>query len=238
LWDAGTNSLISHDSAAQVFRFPGFDKNEVHVLVPKSLDHVCSIAQVHETRRFELVRPRIMWGIGVVAPADTLVHIAPDLGFKRLAWLTDELLFGKRFDLRALNNAFERLAPGCHGLQGLRAVLHDHAPGEPVLESRLEKRFVEFVTAYRLPAFMRQVNIPGRDGRPARVDFLWPDARLIVEVDGRRWHARFADLDRDHLRDLHALSLGYRTARITWTMLNEDPATLAEDLLAARAAAA
>jgi very-short-patch-repair endonuclease len=238
VWDAGPRSLISHDAAAQVYRFPGFDQNLVDVLVPKSLDHVCTIATVHETRRFDLVRQRTMWDIPVVAPADTLVHLAPDLGLKRLAWLTDELLLGKKVDLRALNTAFAKLAPSCKGMRGLRAVLNDHAPGEAVPESKLERRFLEFATKYQLPPCSRQVNIPGRDQRPGRVDFFWPEVRLIIEVDGRRWHARFADFDRDHTRDLHFLALGYPTARITWTMLTEIPDIVAADLLEARKATA
>ena len=238
VWDAGANSLISHDAAAQVYRFPGFDKNAVEVLVPKSLDHICAIAKVHESRRFELVHPRMMWGIPVVAPADTLVHVAPSLGLKRLAWLTDELLLGKKFDIRVLNAAFGRLAPSCNGMRGLRAVLSDHAPGEPVPESQLERLFIKFAQKYQLPPFARQINLPGRDQWPGRVDFFWPELRLIIELDGRRWHARFADFDRDHKRDLHFLALGYPTARITWTMLTEDPDSVAGDLLAARKAAA
>jgi very-short-patch-repair endonuclease len=237
-WDAGANSLISHDAAAQAYRFPGFNQDEVHVLVPKSLDHVCTIATVHESRRFELVHPRMMWDIPMVAPADTLVHVAPSLRFKRLHWLTGELLLGKRFDIRVLNAAFGRLGPSCRGMRGLRAVINDYAPGEGIAESQLEQRFIEFAEKYHLPPFKRQINLPGRDQRPGRVDFFWPEARLIVELDGRRWHARFADFDRDHTRDLHFLGLGYPTARVTWAMLTEDPDEVAADLLRARTAAA
>ena len=238
VWDAGVNSLVSHASAAQAYRWPGYTENLVEVLVPKSLDHVCTIATVHESRRFELVHPRMMWGIPMTAPADTLVHLAPRLRLKRLQWLTDELLLGKKIDLRLLNTAFANLAPGCHGMRGLRAVLSDHAAGDPIPESKLERKFIEFAEKYGLPPLSKQVNLPGRDHRPARVDFMWPGIRLIIELDGRRWHARFADFDRDHKRDLHFLSLGYPTARITWTMLTEDPDSVAQDLLEARRQAA
>jgi hypothetical protein len=238
VWDAGPRALVSHAAAAQVYRFPGFTENLVEVLVPKSLDHRCVIANVHESRRFDRVRQRQMWGIPCVAPADTLVHVAPRLMLKRLAWLTDELLLGKKFDLRALNTAFGQLAPGCEGMSGLRAVLHDHADGDPIPESQLERYFLKVAAAFGLPPLTRQVNVPGRDQRPGRVDFMWHGVRLIIELDGRRWHARFADFDRDHKRDLHFLSLGYPTARITWTMLTEEPATVAADLLEARRQAA
>jgi hypothetical protein len=118
-------------------------------------------------------------------------------------------------------------------MRGLRAVLHDHAPGSPIPESKLEQRFIEFAAKYGFPTLSRQVNLPGRDQQPGRVDFMLPGIKLIIELDGRRWHARFTDFDRDHQRDLHFLSLGYPTARITWTMLTEAPDTVAADLLAA-----
>ena len=238
VWDAGPRALASHHTAARLFRFPGFDDDSVEVLVPKSLDHVCTIATVHESRRFDRVRSTSMWDIPTVARADTIVHLAPYLRVKRMGWLVDELLFTKRFDLRTLNAAFGRLAPGARGMCGLRAVLSDHSDGAPVPESELERLFLTAATSRQLPQFTRQAHIEGRSQRPSRVDFLWPDVKLIVELDGRRWHARFTDFDHDHRRDLHALAHGYRTARITWPMLTQDPDEVCADLLAARKAAA
>lgn len=233
-WDAGRRSYISHDAAAQTARFPGYTDNAVHVLVPRALDHVCTIATVHESRRFDLVKAQTSRGLPVVAPADTLVHIAPGLRYARLSWLTDELLLARRIALRELADALDRLGPGCRGLRPLRAVVADHSPGEPVPESELEGRFLDVARRFGLPEFERQVALPGRDEQPGRVDFIWRDVKLIVELDGRRWHARFADFDRDHRRDLHWLSRGYRTARITWSMLLLDPEGVCAELLAAR----
>lgn len=238
VWDGGPRTLVSHDGAAQAQRFPGFHANEAHILVPRALDHVCTIATVHESRRFDLVRAQQVDGIPVVAPADTLVHVATGMRPGRVAWLTEQLLFSKRLSLGSMNEALTRLGPGCKGLRPLRAVLSDYAPGDPVPESELEQLFIQVATRFALPPFERQVVLPGRDQMPGRVDFIWRDARLIVEVDGRRWHARFADFDRDHRRDLYWLSLGYRTARITWSMLMHDPADVCADLLRARASVA
>jgi len=223
VWDAGINALVSHDAAAQAYRFPGFTSNEVHILVPKSLDHVCTIATVHESRRFELVTQRLMWEIPMTAPAETLVHLAPDLSVKRLAWLTDELLLGKKVDLRRLDGAFARLAPSCRGMSGLRAVLHDHAPGEPVPESKLERAFMEFAAKYRLPPMMRQVNLPGRGQWPGRVDFFWPDLRLVVETDGLRYHRTPAQQAKVRRRDQLHTAAGRTPLRFTHAQIRFEP---------------
>ena len=42
---------------------------------------------------------------------------------------------------------------------------------------------------------------------------------LILESDGRRWHARVADFDRDAWRDMQAAVLGYRVLRWSYPML-------------------
>jgi very-short-patch-repair endonuclease len=235
VWDGGDAALVSHGAAAQLRRFPGFDTNPVEILVPKSLDHVCSIADVHESRRFHLVRHTKLDGLPVVAAEPTLVHVARGMRFKRLDWLVDELILGRRVD--RLHATFLHLSPGVGGLRGLRSILEDRRPGDPIPESQLEKRFLQLVTERRLPPFSLQVNIPGRDQRPGRVDLLWPDVKLIVELDGRRWHTRRADFERDSRRVLSMRRLGYSTVRITWLMLTEEPDDVCADLLEARNAA-
>jgi hypothetical protein len=238
LWDGGDSALVSHASAAQLHRFPGYYASEVEILVPKSLDHVCTIARIHESRRFEQVRTTVRDGLPVVAPEDTLVHLGPTVRLKRLDWLVDELAVGNKVSLPLLHQAFADLSPGCRGMRLLRGVLKDRLPGEPIPESRLEQLFLDVVTTHGLPPFEQQVNLPGRDHQPGRVDFLWRDVKLIVEVDGRRWHTRRADFERDSRRRLAMLRSGYATAPVTWLMLTEEPDQVCDDLLAARSAAA
>jgi very-short-patch-repair endonuclease len=51
------------------------------------------------------------------------------------------------------------------------------------------------------------------------VDALIPAWRLIVEADGRRWHSRVNDRERDHDRDNVAAARGFRVMRFTHRML-------------------
>ena len=52
-----------------------------------------------------------------------------------------------------------------------------------------------------LPEPERQVPLPGWVEHPAHVDFAYVEARLIIEVDGRSWHARTSDFELDRRRD-------------------------------------
>ncbi len=57
----------------------------------------------------------------------------------------------------------------------------------------------------------------------SRVDALLVDAPVIIESDGRRWHTRVADFERDRQRDRAAASHGYVTMRFTYDELRCDP---------------
>src|SRR4051795_9266121 len=50
LIDAGPDSMIAHGAAARLDRCPGYRYNGVEILVPRSLDHRCDIAVIHESR--------------------------------------------------------------------------------------------------------------------------------------------------------------------------------------------
>ena len=68
------------------------------------------------------------------------------------------------------------------------------------------------------------------------VDLLWPAQRLVVEVDGFRFHGGRAAFERDRRRDGELLASGYRVLRVTWRELTGAPeavvATLAQALAA------
>ncbi|MGH8958306.1 MAG: DUF559 domain-containing protein [Acidimicrobiia bacterium] len=55
------------------------------------------------------------------------------------------------------------------------------------------------------------------------MDCFIDDWLLIVEADGRRWHSRQADFERDRTRDNAATAVGIATLRFTWDMLKRRP---------------
>ena len=66
------------------------------------------------------------------------------------------------------------------------------------------------------------------------VDFCFRVERLIVEVDGWAWHgARRDRWERDHDRDLALTALGWLVVRVTWRMVQRQPAVAADRLRAA-----
>jgi hypothetical protein len=106
-------------------------------------------------------------------------------------------------DLRLLvESASERRLAGT---KALRALVDVRGNEEALSESELESRVLRLLRGanYRLPEC--QVEMQFGD-RPGRVDFFYPDADLVIEVDGRKWHAGRLPEIRDRQRD-HALGV-------------------------------
>ena len=51
------------------------------------------------------------------------------------------------------------------------------------------------------------------------MDFVWRDARLIVEVDGYRYHRSPSQFESDRERDVMLVLAGWQVLRFTWTQL-------------------
>jgi len=73
----------------------------------------------------------------------------------------------------------------------------------------------------------RQANPTGM----ARVDGLYEDYGLIVELDGRRYHAGIAATG-DAARDNVHLLAGFVTLRFTWQQVTADPCGVARQVAA------
>jgi very-short-patch-repair endonuclease len=64
-----------------------------------------------------------------------------------------------------------------------------------------------------------------------RVDFLWRQQRLVVEVDGYVYHRGRQAMRDDNDRDLELELLGFRVIRIDDSRITDDPAGVATAVL-------
>ena len=77
------------------------------------------------------------------------------------------------------------------------------------------------------PRWVHEVNIRVC---PFTVDFLWPERRLVVEVDGYRAHSGRSAFESDRARDVELRLLGYEVVRFTWRQLTDRPREVADVL--------
>ena len=115
-------------------------------------------------------------------------------------------------------------APTKRGAAALRALLQSEA-GPALTRSAAEELLLTIVRTAGLPSPETNVRIGAYE-----VDFLWRSERLVVEVDGYRFHSSLPAFERDHVRDADLDDAGFRVRRVTWRQLTETPDAVADRL--------
>ena len=102
------------------------------------------------------------------------------------------------------------------GWPGVRQAREVVALASPLAESPLESltRLAMRDSGFPTPELQVVINDPAR-GRHYRVDMLFREARLIVEIDGLEKYDR-AEVRREKLRETRLRALGYRVERVLW----------------------
>jgi very-short-patch-repair endonuclease len=88
--------------------------------------------------------------------------------------------------------------------------------------SELEERFLQLCDDHGLPQPNVNTRIEG-----VEVDFVWQDARLIVEVDGYQHHRSPTSFEMDRERDVVLTLAGWRVLRFTWVQITRRPGWVA-----------
>ena len=120
----------------------------------------------------------------------------------------------------------------------LHKVLEVRAGGSFLGESQLEVMAQRLFRDWGLPEPVPQLSLPWRSSVSGRVDFAYPHARLIIELDGRAWHSTLEAFESDRMRDNHAQLAGWRVLRITYRMLKGQPEMVRDMISKALATAA
>ncbi len=215
-------SVVSHRTAAVLHRIPGRRPGAVELSAPLASRHRSRLARVHRT-----VDVEVIWvnGIRVTPLGRTVVDLAGVLPSPELARVLDGLLLERRLTVEQVMADLARLPPGPgRGTKALGELLtvrsaEGYAPPRNELERVLER----LLRHPLLPPADREVSFDWWEGHPLRVDAVLWAWRRIVEVDGRRWHARVADFTRDRARDHLAQRHGFEVTRFSYDQVVGDP---------------
>lgn len=231
-------AVASHRSAAVLHHLQGFRPGRPEVTIRPGANARGQLARTH--RGVDVQTARVD-DIPTVTVAQTFVDLAQVVNAERL-----RRALGARADtsprvLDAVRDRYCELAPrGGRNLRPLKAALLRFGSGDLPTETELERRMRWVVSAPGIPPIEWQAPFPGRSPGEQREDGLLSAWSLVLEGDGRAWHTRVEDFERDRRRDAEAAAAGLQTLRFTWHHLVDEPTWVRQivlDVGAHRAAA-
>lgn len=223
---AGEGAVLSHRSAAALFGLR-VGERRIEVTAPNGRRRDGLV--IH---RAELPPDEVTTRDGVPATtaARTLLDLAavePPLTVERALHEAERLRLTDATPLAALLARYPRRP----GVPALNVIVATQAIGRDVTDSELEDAFLALLDRHRLPRpqLNRWLQI-GTDW--IRADAVYPQQRLIVELDGRGSHETTRAFHADRRRDRRLQALGWQVIRLTWRDIHLDEQGVVHDLSA------
>lgn len=223
----GPDAVLSHVSAAELWGLLEPRPGDIDVTV---IGHNPGVRPGIRRHRSATLTPREVStkrGIRVTSPARTVIDSARDPDLEELlgSALATNLVTARQLDLAIAD------CPTRPGVRRLHRTLHQ--PGGPRrTRSWGERRLLALVRQAGLPVPLTNQMLNGY-----QVDAVWPDHRLVVEVDGWNFHRGRRAFETDRARDAAHVAAGYRVLRFTATQLRDEPLIVIGQLSAALALA-
>jgi very-short-patch-repair endonuclease len=181
----------------------------VHVSV-SSRHRVVEGIKVH---RRPALRTTTRHGIPLTTPVDTIIDLAA-AGANVEAVVND----ADKLDVirvHVLRQALDSVDPR-PGVPALKRMLDRHT--FTLTDSELERFFLPIVRRIGLPRPLTQVWLNG-----SRVDFYWPELKLVVETDGGTYHRTPMQQTKDAMRDQRHVVAGLTVLRFPHWQIRYEP---------------
>lgn len=222
---SGEEAVLSHRSAARFWR-----------LLPQAAEWIDVTCSDRRVRRDGIVGHRsdlrddewvVEDGIPVTSVFRTIFDLAAVASVRELERAWHEAEVRQLTDRVSLPMLLERY-PGRRGTRKLRELLGSNEP-VGITRNEFEEVFLALVDAYGLPRPRMNAPLAIR-GRFIEVDALWERERLAVELDSRGVHGTKKRFESDRHRDRTLVAEGWKTMRVTWWQLRDEPDEIAADL--------
>ena len=236
LWSAVLSkprAVLTHETAANLLGLSGFARTRPVLLVPRASNTRSTAARTFESDQFDAIATTEIDGLPVTTAPETILILARDTPAGPLEETFDEALLMGRLDLRAMSMVIDREAGRrTPGAPLLRRLTSSRLPSARSYSAGYLEGLLEHILADpQLPAYTREYPLR-LDGARARVDVYVPLARLVIEADGRNWHAKHLAFERDRRRDNALATRGIQVLRFTYEMLTHEPHRCLEQTLA------
>jgi very-short-patch-repair endonuclease len=207
----GSDAVLSHFAAAALWECWTGRTTPIDVTVPRKKRPRRGI-RVHRVPALPTIATTIHRGIPITTPAQTILDLSgamySDRAFRRVV---HEAQARKLVSVSTLQAAIDRARPRRPGIARLRTEIAD---GAKPTRSGLEDDMVEILRRNGVPSFETNVHVPGT---PAwvEVDVLFRAQRLVIEVDGTRWHSTPFRRELDAYKQTLVEAAGHHVIRVT-----------------------
>ena len=182
------------------------------------------MAVVRRRSDFDDIATVIVGYIPTASIAETLFDLARRWTMPMLEGAVDHCLVRNRVTTDELFAVLDRVdGSRLKGTKAFRESLEGIDDAYVPTESELERMLFRAIDDARVPPVDRQARLAWWPLMPHRVDAVIEDWRLILEADGRTFHTKRSDFERDRERDNLAVAHGYRVMRFTYRALQSDP---------------
>lgn len=221
-----TGTVISHGSAAELLRLWEKRPLVVDVIPPDWSGRKIPSIRWHRVRLPPPDEVEIRDGIPCTTVSRTIVDMAGRSGWEQLRRLVEQAAILRALDVDEVDRVLARgRRRGAPRLRAILAPWRGTAEQRPRVRSRLEARLLPRLIEGGLPSPRCNVKL-SVEGHRLEVDMLWEAQRLAIETDGEETHGTRAAFQRDRWRDQILIAAGYRTARVTWAQVRDEPSAV------------
>ncbi|MGI8810625.1 MAG: type IV toxin-antitoxin system AbiEi family antitoxin domain-containing protein [Acidimicrobiales bacterium] len=239
VWAAGHGSAASRESAAALWRIPGFRPGPVEVTQPRGPSSRYPAPGLHDSRFLPPHQIRLVSAIPTTCPERTLLDLSGCVRPGRAERALDNALAMELTTVQRIGLMLaETGARGRPGTALLRRILSVRVDDYVPPASELEALLIAVLQGAGLALPVRQEWVGGTAAPTGRVDFVDRGAKVVIEADSRRYHSAWLDVQADHRRDLLLTAAGYRIIRVNWHQLIKEPELFIAAVKAFRRAAA
>jgi very-short-patch-repair endonuclease len=212
----GPDALIAATDAAALTDLIRRPRGPIDLLVPERRARSQEGIRMHSTRSLHPDDRSEIDGIPVTSLARTLLDLAEvltPLELQRAYERAEEL---EILDTTAVAALLAR-SNGRRGVAAVRSLLSYDPTAAASAESELERLFLDLIRDAGLPEPQVGVLVDG-----FLVDAIWPEANLVVELDGFEFHRDRETFERDRMKAAELRLAGRTVVAFTYRQVTED----------------
>lgn len=232
--EATPGGAASKFTAAGLLDLPVKRIDEINIVAPHGVKRSLGNGIIaRQSRLLPAADTIVARGFRSTTVERTICDLAVDIGVEDLQELIEWSIVHRRMTKRSFQacarSYCRRGRAGSGIIRWLDTALLDD---EPFPTSQLERLGLRLFRSGRLGPFEIQFVPPWSNGVTGIVDVGWPELRVIVELDGRRWHTVTQAMTNDRRRDRQANARGWVVLRFGWQEIVERPEDVLSELSA------